>query len=492
MTPIEPATAPLAKRVVHGSIWVSLASYWNLAFGFAINIILTRMFTADVFGLYAYALFFSSLLSIEPKLGLSYAYAQSQDSKDESLSTYIAMEFFASVGGFAITLIAMPLLPPSVSLFTMVLSATAILQSMGSVCIVLLEKDLRFAQTSLLGVITNTLSYIPAIILATQGAGVWSLIAQNLVAGTMAFIFGAILIRRQLSRILRADIKFDKLIARTLLRFGVIVGLSLFAGSLLTQLDNFMVATFTSITLLGFYDRGYRLAQWPALLFNGLTGRIGLYTYSKLRNDLPRLQKMTTFMLWTISSIAFPLALMLFITAPDLLTFLYTDYWLPAAPFLRILALVSAVRPMWENAGTLLIAIGKPKLTTRFTIIQVFVLVATGVPLTLAFGAIGTCVAVGLAVLVGITLVYRYLTQEITLRLWSIMGIPLIISVLILLGYIAINQFTPVNTLPVFLRLISKALYTVIAFYGLIYLLQPAPTLERVRYIWQMATGKQI
>jgi PST family polysaccharide transporter len=490
MVPAEQTELPLATRVVRGSIWVSLGSYWNLAFGFAINIILTRLLTADMFGLYAYALFFSSLFSIQSKLGLGFGYSHSRDNTDQNLSTYCAMEFLAALSGFLLMLIATPFLPASVRQLAMVLSAIAIVQGLSSTFGLLMERELRFKQTSLLGILVNMVSYIPAVLLALNGAGVWSLVAQNIVAGGLGFVVGGWLIRNQLSRIWHAQIKFDKLFARALLRFGTIAGLSLFAAGLLTQLDNYIVATFVSITALGFYDRGYRLAQWPTQLFGGLTSRVGFYTYAKLQNDIPRLQKMMTFMLWTISAIALPLALMLFIAAPDLLVFLYTEYWLPAAPYLRILALVSAVRPMWENAGTLLIAIGKPNLSTRFTIIQVIVLGATGVPLTMAFGVIGTCIAVALAVIVGVILVYRYLSREITLNLWSIVGIPLLICAVILLGYAAINQLTPINSLPVALRLISKVLYTGITFYGLIYLLQPAITRERVRYIWQMATGK--
>ena len=488
--PEEQHELPLATRVVRGSVWVSLGSYWNLAFGFAINIILTRLLTADVFGLFAYAQFFASLFSIQPKLGLGYAYTHSQNTSDQNLSTYFVMEFLAALGGFLLTSIAIPFLPANVRQLAVVLSAITIMLGLSSTFGVLVEKDLRFKQTSLLGIMINMVSYIPAILFAVHGAGVWSLIAQNTVMGGLGFLLNGWLIRKQLRQIWQAPIKFDKLFARALLRFGLIAGLSLFASGLLTQLDNYMVATFVSITALGFYDRGYRLAQWPAQLFYGLTSRIGFYTYAKLQNDRPRLQKMTTFMLWTISAVALPLALMLCIAAPDLLVFLYTDYWLPAAPYLRILALVSAVRPMWENAGALLIAIGKPNLSTRFTVIQVIILGVTGIPLTLAFGVLGTCIAVGFAIVVGIILAYQYLSHEIMLNLWSIIGVPLLVCAVILLGYVAIDQLTPINTLPVILRLLSKVLYAGVSFYGLMYILQPATTRERVRYIWQMATGK--
>ena len=487
-----PTTAPLATRVVRGSMWVTLGSYWNMGFGFVINIVLTRLLTPDVFGTYAYALFFITLFGVQPKLGTGYAYAHSEDNSDQGLSTYVAMDFLAALGGFVITLIALPFLPTSIRQITLVLSAIAILQNMASTFGVLLEKEFRFAQTSLPGIVINVVSYAPAVLLAMKGAGIWALVAQNMVVGVFSFMVGAWLLREQLNRVLRVHLRFDKLFARMLLRFGVVTGLSFFAGGILTQMDNFMVATFVSVTTLGFYDRGYRLAQWPALLFNGLSARVGFYTYAKLQHDKVRLEKMMSYMLWAITTIALPLAVVLFITAPDLITFLYTDRWLPAVPYVRILVLASAVRPLWENAGSYLIAVGKPHLTTRFTVLQVLVLGASGVPLTLAFGAIGTCIAVGLAVLAGIALVYRYLSREIHVQLKSLVGLPLLISAFILVGYVLANRYTPIDMLAVPLRLVIKAAYVSIVFFGTTYILHPLATRERIAYIWRMASGKAL
>ena len=212
------------------------------------------------------------------------------------------------------------------------------------------------------------------------------------------------------------------------------------AGMLLTQLDNFLIGTFVGLTMLGFYDRAYRTAQWPSTLLNAAVGRAAFYTYARLQNDPARLHKSVTMVLWIISGLALPLALSVFVTAPDLLRLLYGDRWLPAAPFLRVLVLVSVVRPLWENAGTLFVAVGKPHLTLRLTLMQAAVLAAAGLPLTLVFGAGGTVAAVALAFLVGVILSYREVNSQLSLDLVGSFGGPLLAAALTIAGYVVLNQ----------------------------------------------------
>ncbi len=68
-------TEPLAYRAVRGGFWVALSSYWTIAFGFAVNIALTRMLAPEAFGTFALAMFFSSPLNLRPKVGVGQAFA---------------------------------------------------------------------------------------------------------------------------------------------------------------------------------------------------------------------------------------------------------------------------------------------------------------------------------------------------------------------------------------------------------------------------------
>jgi O-antigen/teichoic acid export membrane protein len=472
-------------------LWVTLSSFWIFGFGFAANVVLTRLLPTDAFGGFALAMFFAQLLRVQNKLGLGFAFAQHQETTGESLGTYFSMEFSAAVGGLLLTVLAVPILlrlgyPATVVQVSVVLGLAAFAEGLMWIGGTLLEKELQFTQTTLLQSITFPLSYIPAFWLATHGGGIWSLVVQNLIYLVLfaAGVWWAV--RKRLPQIWQVRWQFNFTLARRFLRFGSTVGLGLFAGMLLTQLDNFLIGTFVSLAVLGFYDRAYRIAQWPSTLLIGAITRSAFYTYTRLQDDLVRLQKTVTMVLWLITTLALPLALAIFIAAPDLITFLYGERWLPSVLFLRILVIYSIVRPLWDNAGSLFIAIGKPKYTMTFVSIQVLVLACTGLPFTLVWGAVGTCVAVGLAFAVGIVLIYRTVAREIPVNLTVEFGMPALISILTVLGYLALNQLSGLNELPLILRIIIKTVYAVAAFFTLTLIFQPRATLERVRYVWRL------
>ena len=434
-------------------MWVALSSYWMVGFGFAVNIVMTRLLAPEVFGVVALASFWAQLFRIQPKLGLGYAFAQHKETTGKAVGTYVSLEASSALAGVVLSLIAMPVLiavgySGTIVTLMAVLAFAAALETGAGIAATLLDRELQFRQASMLQSIAFSLSYVPAVWLAVTGGGVWSLVAQTVTYNFLFLIAIWFAAHRQLPQVWRLEWRFDYGYARRFLRFGITVGLGLMAGMLLTQLDNFLIGTFVGLTMLGFYDRAYRTAQWPSTLLNAAVGRAAFYTYARLQNDPARLHKSVTMVLWIISGLALPLALSVFVTAPDLLRLLYGDRWLPAAPFLRVLVLVSVVRPLWENAGTLFVAVGKPHLTLRLTLMQAAVLAAAGLPLTLVFGAGGTVAAVALAFLIGVILSYREVNSQLSLDLVGSLGGPLLAAALTIAGYVILNQLLGLTTSP--------------------------------------------
>lgn len=486
---------PLAYRAIRGGLWVALGSYSTIGFGFMANILLTRLLTPDAFGTFALAMFFAQLLRLEPKLGLAQAFGQHKELSEEAIGTFLFLNVPIILGGFLLTLLAAPILlevgyDVSVVHVMLVLALAALLESASGLAGVMLDKELRFAPLSLLQSLVFPLSYMPAFWLATHGGGVWSLVSQTLTYS--ALLLGTWwLTRRQLPAIWRMRWRFSRPLARQFLGFGVTVGLWFMAGMLFSQLDNFFIGTFVGLTALGYYDRAYRMAQWPALLFNMILSRTAFYTYAQLQDDRPRLDKTAAMVTWGIGMIAIPLALAILIAAPDIVVLLYGERWLPSALFLQTLIAFFVIRPHLENAGVLLNAIGKPARAAVLTWAQVGVVGIAGVPLTLQWGALGTCAAVGLALLVGSVVAFEYVRREAFNPL-KVLGPLLSVGILILLGYWLGLQFLLPDDMsgnipaerP--LRLVAKGAYVFVAFFVLAFALDPQGMSERARYIWRL------
>ena len=479
---------PLAYRAVRGSLWVALSSYWTLAFGFVANIGLTRLLSPDDFGVFSLAMFFAQLLRLQTKLGLGYAFGQYRETTGESVGTYAIMDAAAALCGPVLMGLAAPILlclgyDRLVVWAALVLALAAFMEGLSSIAGVLLEKELHFGVVSLYQAITFPLSYIPAFWLATHGGGVWSLISQTT---TYSFLWLGIwwVLRRKSPKLWWEPWRFRLDLARHFLRFGATTGLWLMAGMLFSQLDNFLIGTFAGVTALGYYDRAYRMAQWPGLLFNAVLLHPAFYTYARLQDDRPRLEKTATMVTWAIGMVAVPLAIAVFIAAPEIIALLYGERWLPSALFLQILIAFFVVRSHLENAGVLLNAMGKPARAATLLWAQVGVLGVVGLPLTLRWGALGTCGAVGLALLLGMVLAYRYVRGELTVNLGAAFGFPVLVGAALLLGYVAAVRVVPLENLGLLLRLLVKAAWAFLAFYALTFALRPRETGKRMRYVW--------
>lgn len=485
----RPAERPLAFRAVRGGLWVAFSSYWMIGFGFAVNIVITRLLAPEAFGVVALASFFAQLFRIGTKLSLGAPFIQHKDSGPTAVSTYVVLESALALAGLLLSLLAAPLLGMrGYTLETvqvmLALSFCAVLETAGGIGSNILEKDLRFGPTSLAHSIAFPVSYAPAVYLAWAGAGAWSLVAQNLVYNLLAFAGVWWAASRVVPR--WGGWRIDRHLIAPFFRFGLTVGLGMFAASLLTSVDNLLIGTIAGVTALGFYDRAFRTAQWPSLLLHAIISRTVMNTYARLQGDTARLQRTFSMVVWIIGFLALPISLVVLITAPDLVTLLYGERWLPAVPFLRILVVVAVVRPLWENAGTLFVAIGQPRLTLNYSVVQVIVLAALGWPLTAAYGVIGMCLAVAAASVTGVVLSYVSIGRVLPIRVETATIAPVAAFVLTLAGYVLLNQVTGLTDLPLVARVVVKALYAGGLFFVLAFVLQPRGFLERASYVLRL------
>jgi PST family polysaccharide transporter len=505
-TPAQPEE-PLAQRAVRSGLWVTLSSYWMIGSSFAINIVLTRLLDETIYGAFVLALFVAQLLRLQTKFGIGFAFVSHRQTDGTTLGTYAALELVIIAAGMllgvALPLLAAPLVVPiflaqgytqaqadTVILASVVLALAMGVASLWEMGARLLEKELLFGPLSLLQAICTPLSYIPAVWLALHGGGIWSLVAQVCTVFVMLLLGVGWLLRSSLPHLWRLRWRFDPHLALQFVRFGFTAGMGVLATLLLTQLDDVYIGVLVGLGTLGFYDRAYRIAQWPGLLLNSLITRAAFYTYAQVQDDSVRLHKTVSMMLWLITSFAMPLTLAILIAAPDLVRLLYGERWMPAATFLRFLVVFSAIRPLWENASQLFVAIGKPRLSLSLMGAQVAVLALIGLPLTLWQGALGTVGAVALAFAVGLVLIYHYTRREVAIHLGHTLLVPLLIASLTLAGYLALSRLSGLNDLPLLLRLTIKGSYAFGASYGLLFLLQPRSTRTRLLFLWRLATGR--
>jgi PST family polysaccharide transporter len=211
--------------------------------------------------------------------------------------------------------------------------------------------------------------------------------------------------------------------------------------------------------------------------------RSALFTYAQIKDDVQRLRKSVAMVIWLIVSMAAPIALALLLAAPDLILLVYGERWLPAVPPLRLLVIAALLRPISDNAFALFIGTGRPRAAIGIGALQLAIILGLGWLLAPAYGALGVGAAVILAYVAALVVAYRLTAVQLQLDWMGLFAKPLLAAVLVIAGYLLLNRVLPLNDWPLWVRVVGKGGYAVIAYYVIGFLLQPRDTLERLRYI---------
>lgn len=505
----------LAQRSVRGAVVILASSYTNMALGMVYGIVMARLLTPAHFGIFALAMFFFSLFDVRGKLGLDYAFIHRQPTTPELLATHWGLQSGAALMTLLIAGLVMPfahflgelaqgglhVLPVPAPIFTglslttdeaallgpivLALAGSMLIEAIGATARAMLEKELVFARSTAVVTSALFLSYLVAIGLALAGFTYWALVGQvavNALCGTIGFWWAS----RRLGRPVPFTLRIDGALTRWMLQFGLAMTLGSIAALILFQFDNFLVGAFAGTAALGYYAQAYKVAQWPTGLVTHVIARASLPTYAKLQTDTARLSKAFEMSLWLILTVATPLALAIFASAPDFLRLLYGDVWLPATPLLRFLIGYSVLRPLLDDTGALFTALGQPRRVTILLTAQAVALVLIATPLTVGWGALGTAIGVGIAFAVGIALAYRYVSRELTLALKWVFGPPIIAALSSLALYFAMTRLVDLNALPLLIRVVVKGGFIAALFLATTALLQYRTIVQRLLYIQRL------
>ena len=141
---------------------------------------------------------------------------------------------------------------------------------------------------------------------------------------------------------------WDRSIARHLLHFGLPLAGASVVVFLVSFLDQLMVGSLLGPVQLGFYVLAFNLASWPVALFSQPLRSVAPAMFSRMQDDPDALRRGFVQVLRPVAVVAFPVCAAIAVTAPELVRFVYGRQWEAAAPVLRWLALLAALRIVFE------------------------------------------------------------------------------------------------------------------------------------------------
>ena len=356
-----------------GILWEFIGKFFKQGIGFIISIFLARLLTPEDFGLVGMVMAFVAIAQIFVDMGFGTALVQKEKIDEIHYSSVfwlniiiaiiITIIFFLSASLIAKFYQRDELIP-----IVRVMSLLFIIYSLGIVNRSQLLRNMDFKSLSIINVFATLISGIVGISMALSGYGVWAIIIQSLLS---AFVTLVLLWQR--TKWIPSFI-WSKKALTPLWNFGYKLFISGIIERIFGRLDVFIIGKLFSPSDLGFFTRSKSLNQLVVDYSSGTIASVLFPALSKKQNDPNQIKKIVVKALQVVGGVAFLISGLLYVSAEDIIVFLFTDKWLPSVPYFKILLLSTYAYPLSAIIMSPIQSLGRTDIILKLQIIKKAVL----------------------------------------------------------------------------------------------------------------------
>lgn len=357
LEPEEPAPTTAALR--EGVTWVYLSLILQAITKGAVVVVLTRLLSPSDFGLLGIALIFTSLAERFGTVGVGPSVIQSAHLSADDRRT---AEVLSVLSGVLVT-VALWLAAPAISAFfrqpevefvLQVMALGFLLDGFGVVPESVLQRQLLFRTLMLI----ENVAYIGGQLLiatcvAWVGYGVWALVAGNL--GFRLIKLSGVLLYAPMGP---GGGSFSLSSARRLMDRGIGFSLGRILNFFSLQGDNFVVGRVLGADSLGMYTRAYQLMSLPAMYVGQVFDRVLFPAVAREQGNSDRVRRSLLGSIEVVAFVSLPTAVVMFISAEDIIGALFGERWSHIVPVLSVLSLGVFFRTAYKCADTLVKSLG--------------------------------------------------------------------------------------------------------------------------------------
>ncbi len=357
----------LKRKTLSGMVWKTAERVGAQGVGFFVSLVLARLLSPEDYGLIALISVFITISNVFIQSGLGTALIQKKDADDLDYSTV----FYCSVG---ISCIAYCILFFSASYIAdfydaqtlvpiiRVLSISLIFNGVNTVQNAYVSKTMQFRKFFFATLIGTVLSAFVGVYLAYRGAGVWALVAQQLVntsIDTFMLWFSI-------------DWKPKLIFSWQRLKQLYGYGWKLLVGGLFEHFYNnvygLIIGKIYSKEFLGLYNKG---VNFPNLITSNVLGPIQsvlLPALATTQDNIHQMKKLLRQSIRMSSYVFFPILLGMAAVSDALVGLLLTDKWNDCIPFIQISCLTLSFVPIQIVNIQAICAIGKSDICLKLEI----------------------------------------------------------------------------------------------------------------------------
>lgn len=359
----------LKTKAIKGMAWNTIDKITSQGISFIIGIILARLLSPSDYGLIGMLAIFFAIAALLVDSGFSNALVQKKNRTDADFSTIFYFNLLVSITLYLLLFFSAPFIAkfyniPQLTNLTRILSLTIIINSLSLVQQSRLVVMIDFKSIALISVFSVLISGTTGIIMAYNGYGAWSLVAQTL---TSAVVRAALLM--YFNR-WTPEMVFDMKSFRQLFSYSSnLLGSGLLA-TLINNIYYISIGKIFSAKELGFYTRA---KQFSEILPNTISSVLQGVTFPILTSIQEERDRMVTAygqLLGMVTFFVIPALTLLALLAEPFIRLFLTEKWVPVVPLMQWLCFARMITPISSLNMNILNAIGRSDLFFKVNLIK--------------------------------------------------------------------------------------------------------------------------
>lgn len=348
------------ERTAKSALWSLIENAGLALISMGTLVIYTHLLTTAEFGLFAVVLALVELLQIFVTMFFHDALVQREDAKDLHFDTAFTFGVVLSLVLVALCLLLAPAFAAAVSepRAADVLRAMSLCFPAAAVSATIVarqRRELSFRPLALRSLIGRFAGAGIGVGLIVAGAGVWGLIAQQVL---IVAVGSAILWQTSENR---PRLRFGKREFKELGAFGLYSMGSLFLVFGVKRIFAVVTGIFLGVEIAGYLNLSFRAIDVFWSIAATAATQVALPTLASLQHDMPRLRRAFQFATSFVCVVLYACFIGIGVLSPEIVRLMFGEKWLPAAPYITVLALLVLVQGPRVLVAPLLTALGRPR-----------------------------------------------------------------------------------------------------------------------------------
>lgn len=373
-------------------------------------LVLAILLTPSDFGLIAIALSATGFLLNLTNFGLIPAVVQAENMDDVRYDAVWTFEVTRSFIVSGLTILFAPLIAeifaePGAVPIIQVLALRPLTESLMSIKIAALNRNLTFRPLAFLKIIEAIFNAIISIALA-KFIGVWAMVF-GMIGGAVSMVIASYILAPYRPRIL-----YDWHLVRPLLKFGgwlLITGVVAMAGNFVVRI---VISRQVGAEGLGLYFLAAQLAFLPNEIASEVVGTVAFPLFARLRTNLQQAARAFQAILTSLMALLYPICVLIIILSPILVQDVLGVKWYGTVSLIQILALAAMIALLADATIPLVKGFGQPYRVMQIELTQSASLILLIWFLTSRYGTVGAALA-WLPTVIFIQILCLYFIQDI-------------------------------------------------------------------------------